>query len=137
MAAEVWDGRNRIVGMTLPLIEFISCHRKDTMTYKQLIDHLIDESRVDEIGLWYIVKLLRRDLGISSDDEIREIVAKVTRDLLNDSAISVGNYDASPSHEWVPWDLPTETVIANIVAAMKTLGRDPSLGEIVVFNRID
>jgi hypothetical protein len=107
-----------------------------TKTLKELKEHLHSECEEDEVGLWYIVRGLRDDLGMNDDAEIRRSTRQLVRELLETGQIVAGWYAPPecglPDWQIAPWPGSIDDILARISREWDCLGRDPNLGEIVI-----
>jgi hypothetical protein len=102
----------------------------------QLNDHqireLVEESKADEVGLWFIVAKVRDELGISEPQSVRAVVMDTVQRLLDSGEVIAGYYQRDGSGV-AAWNLDTATVLTRINTEWDHLGRDPNIGEVVVF----
>ena len=97
----------------------------------ELLAHFIDESHCDEVGLWYIVRLVRSELNIDEPAEIRRVTLEFVRKLLKSGEVEAASYDSVASYR--SWSLPIEGVVERISREWDELGREPTIADIVVF----
>ena len=95
------------------------------------IESLVEECRVDHVGLWEVINAARFDLGASSPAEIRATTIELVRSLL-EHGMHVG-FPASGGKDFEPWALPTDAAIRRIEQEWSALGREPNIGEIAWF----
>ena len=99
---------------------------------RSLLEELICDAQVDELGLWCIIVLLREHEGLSDAAERRKVTMTVVRQLLDSGRVNAGYYNPDGSGVLL-WDLPTPQIISRINSEWDMLGRDPTIGEIVIF----
>jgi hypothetical protein len=99
---------------------------------KEITDMMIAEAKEDEVGLWLIHTILRRELKIEDKQELRDVTVECVRQLLRSDKIIAGQYEP-PGPTYRPWNLDEDAAIARITKEWDELGHDPSIGEIVVF----
>ena len=100
------------------------------MTALAQIHHsILAEGLVDSIGLWEVVRRVRRHNATASDDGVRSITLQVVRDLLSAGYMRTGQ----PLHDgsFVPSAETPAEAMRRIEAEWMALGRDPDLGDIV------
>jgi hypothetical protein len=98
------------------------------------------ECHEDHVGLWSLVKRIRR-AGVADDSDILTTTLDLVLPFLSEGAIIAGQFvrddqvHATPfdGYEFHQWTMPTREVIAKIEAEWRELGRDPNIGEIVWF----
>jgi len=97
-----------------------------------LISELTTEARADEVGLWLITAKLRDECGIADPTQLRAATLDFVREFLGSGQVVAGFYSGDGNGIAV-WDMPTSDVISRISAEWDALGRQPSIGDIVVF----
>jgi hypothetical protein len=102
-----------------------------TVTATDVLESLVEECRVDHVGLWEIVNAARHDLGASSPAEVQTTTVQLVRSLL-DRGMHVG-YPAPDGKGFVLWGLPAEGAVRRIEQEWSALGRDPNIGEVAWF----
>jgi hypothetical protein len=98
----------------------------------KVLDELVAEAKVDEVGLWFIIASLRDDCGIHDAVQRRDLALNLVQRLLDSGQITAGYYNPN-GNGITPWRMSTTDVLSRIVSEWDSLGRDPSIGEIVVF----
>ena len=101
------------------------------MTNSQLHE-LIAESKEDEVGLWLVIAKVRDELGVLDDHAVRESTLSCVRRLLESNEVEAGYYKPDGTGIAV-WELDDKEIISRIEAGWKMLGREPGIGEVVVF----
>jgi len=101
------------------------------MTDSQLHE-LIAEAKEDEVGLWLVIAKVRKQLGVSDDHAVRESTMLCVRRLLESNEVEAGYYNPDGAGVEI-WKLDVGEVIARIEAGWEALGREPNIGEVVVF----
>ena len=99
-------------------------------TEDELLPALIDEAKADEVGLWLIPATLRDELGITDPELLRAMTLDYVRRLLESGEIVAIWYAAhgiAPSHMSIP------EIVSRIDRQWDELGREPNIGDIVVF----
>lgn len=99
---------------------------------QQFLDEIIEEAKVDEVGLWFIVGGVRDDLGIKGPALLRIATMQCVKQILASGEVVAGYYKPDGSGIEV-WNLEHEEIVSRIEEAWNQLGRDPNIGEIVVF----
>ena len=94
------------------------------------IDRLIvEECRVDDVGLWEVVSVVQTRLG--GENPMKPTLRIIGR-LLTQGAIVAG-FPARDGKTFDPWHLGPEETLSRIEFEWRRLGRKPTLGEIVWF----
>jgi len=103
---------------------------------EQLKEHLLAQCHDDEVGLWFIIKGVRRDLHVEDPDEVRRLTLKLVRDLLARGDVVAGYYppvgSGIPAGRIVPWTGTIDEILARINKEWDELGREPNIAEIVI-----
>ena len=97
-----------------------------------LLAQIIEEAKADEVGLWFIIGRVRDDLGIEEPTLLRAATLQCINELLASGAVVAGYYRPDGSGVEV-WDMEPESIVSRIEQAWNELGREPNIGEIVVF----
>lgn len=97
-----------------------------------LLSELIAESKEDEVGLWLIIATLRNNFGIDDPATLRSITLDYVRSLLESGEVIACNRKADRDGV-VSWNMPTCEIISRIDREWEELGREPNIGDIVVF----
>jgi len=130
-------------GAETPLHEFPDCwtlprHRKNVVLTREqaipndLISGLIAEAKEDEVGLWLIIATLRNEFGVTDAHQRRLETIGIVMKLLESGEVSAGYYNLDRSGIEV-WDKPIEECVKRIEKEWTALGREPNIGDIVVF----
>lgn len=96
------------------------------------IHELIAEAKQDEVGLWLVIAKVRDELGVSDDHAVRESTMSCVRRLLESNEVEAGYYKPDGTGIEI-WELDVRKVSSRIEAGWKVLGREPNIGEVVVF----
>jgi hypothetical protein len=96
------------------------------------LGQIIEEAKADEVGLWFIIGRLRDDLGILEPASLRAATLQCVNELLTSGAVVAGYYRPDGSGVEV-WEMEPESIVSRIEQAWIELGREPNIGEIVVF----
>ncbi len=107
---------------------------------KQISDHL--RSTVipeltrfledDYLGLWIVISTVKDVLPHASEEEIKDATLLTVRILLEDSRVMCG--EAIEGGGFELWHVGSNSALDRIDAAWRTLGREPTIGEVVWFN---
>jgi hypothetical protein len=104
-------------------------------TWEELKNLLLDECERDEVGLWFIIRYLRDDLGMNDLDQIRRSTLRMVRELLETGNVVAGDYappgSGLPAWMIVSWDGTIDDILARVGREWDRLGREPNIGEIV------
>ncbi len=98
----------------------------------ELLSELIAETKEDEVGLWLIIARLRNHFGITDPAVIRTRTLDCVRELLESSEVVAGYYKVDGSGV-SPWNMPIPKIVSRIDREWDELGREPNIGDIVVF----
>jgi hypothetical protein len=101
------------------------------MTDLQLHE-LIAEAKEDEVGLWLVIAKVREELGISDNDQVRESTISCVRRLLESNEVEAGYYKPDGTGVEI-WKINADETISRIESGWEALGREPDIGEVVVF----
>jgi hypothetical protein len=89
------------------------------------------------VGLWLIIRGVRRDLHDEDPNEVRRLTLKLVRDLLARGDVVAGYYPPVGSGisagRIVPWTGTIDEIVARINKEWDELGREPNIAEIVIF----
>ena len=99
---------------------------------QSVMTDLIAEAWADEVGLWMIISQLRRECGITDPTQLRAATLDFVQKLLDSGEVVAGYYSVD-GNGIAAWDLPTSDVVSRISAEWDKLGREPNIGDIVVF----
>jgi hypothetical protein len=101
------------------------------MTDSQLHE-LIAEAKEDEVGLWLVIAKVREELGVLDDDKVRESTISCVRRLLKSNEVEAGYYKPDGTGVEI-WNLNADEIVSRIESGWEALGREPDIGEVVVF----
>jgi hypothetical protein len=99
---------------------------------QNMISELITEARADEVGLWLIIAKLRDACGITEPTKLRAATLDFVCKFLDSGQVVAGYYRPDGSGIAI-WDMPTGDVISRISDEWHGLGREPNIGDIVIF----
>lgn len=98
----------------------------------EIVDGLVEESRIDYIGLWQIVNRARRNFGLSNRDEIRNMTMEIIQKMLLRGFKAIEF--AADSYAPIPWkNQDSQYVLNRISSDWNQLSQDPQPGDIVWF----
>jgi hypothetical protein len=101
------------------------------LTDQQLFE-LIEEAKLDEVGLWFIVAKVRNELGVNDPTVIRSTVMDAIKRILDNGEVVAGYYNADRCGV-SKWNMDIATILTKIETEWNRLDHDPDIGEIVVF----
>jgi hypothetical protein len=101
-------------------------------TSRHLISELTEEAIADEVGLWLIITKLREEGGITDVTQLRTATLNFVREFLDSGQVAAGYYRPEGGGIAI-WDMPTADVISRIGEEWDCIGREPNIGDIVVF----
>ena len=101
------------------------------MTTADVLESLLDECRVDHVGLWEVVDAARFELGASTPAETQASAIELVRGLL-DRGMHVG-FPAPDGKGFVPWTVSADAAVRRIEQEWSALGREPNIGELAWF----
>jgi len=99
----------------------------------RLVDELIAEAKADEVGLWFIIAALRDEYRVEDAAQRRLVTLNVVQRLLDSGQVFAGYYNPDGSGAIIPWKMSNADVLSRIISEWDSLGRDPNIGEVVVF----
>src|SRR5688572_14945024 len=102
------------------------------MKYRPLVDELIEEAKHDDIGLWCVIAALRQRYGVSDSGERRRIAVEAVKAILESGQVVAAAFTPN-DHRLIPWRMRIDDVVARIDSEWNMLGREPDIGDIVVF----
>jgi hypothetical protein len=97
-----------------------------------LILSLKAEFEDDHVGLWTIVKQVRRAYPHGCPEEIRKTTLALIKLLLQVGSVEAG-FPTEDGRGFVSWDIEPYGVVTRIGAEWKKLGKEPTIGEIAWF----
>jgi hypothetical protein len=101
---------------------------------KNIVDELEAESAVDFVGLWEVIKLAKEAANDEGGQEVRQLAFELLRMMLS-RGFRAG-FISKTGTSFEPWpNQEAEAVLHRISAEWSALGRDPSIGDIVWFDR--
>uniref|UniRef100_UPI003AA993E5 hypothetical protein n=1 Tax=Thalassoglobus sp. TaxID=2795869 RepID=UPI003AA993E5 len=116
----------------IPVKKTTSSHEGMHMDIKHnILNELIDEAKLDEVGLWYVLYQVRSDFGVGEPELIKDMTLKYVREMLDPGEVCVGNY-STITNCFEEWNLSPDQVVSRIDRDWELLGRDPDIGEIVI-----
>lgn len=94
---------------------------------------IVSECREDHVGLWAIVKDVRR--AIPEQDNVFDSTLSLIRRLLVESDVVAGQFRKIGDQKWEfeQWEMPVDKIIGKIGSEWQSLGRDPDISEVVWF----
>ena len=98
----------------------------------QFLDEIIEEAKADEVGLWLIIARVRDCLGVKEPALVQTITLQVVNQILTSGAV-VGGYYKPHGAGIEVLKLEPERVVSRIEEEWNQLGREPDIGESVVF----
>jgi len=99
---------------------------------QQFLDEIIEEAKADEVGLWFIICGVRDDLGVKQPALVQAITLQVVNQILTSGAVVAGYYKPHGAGMDV-LNMEPEMVVSRIEEEWNQLGREPNIGESVVF----
>lgn len=99
---------------------------------RQFVENVIAEARIDEVGLWWFVKEATVTLGMKEPDDIRGAALHGVRQVLANGDIVAASY-ADNECGYDVWGGTVDEIVAGIEKVWDELGREPDIGDIVVF----
>ncbi len=106
------------------------------MTHEEAVDDLLEECRVDHVGLWELISAAYHDLGLTSPGAIRAATMRLARSLLVDRGVRAG-FPSRDGRGFLPWNLQPDEALRRIDEEWDALGREPTIGDIVWFTTPD
>jgi hypothetical protein len=101
------------------------------VTTTDVVESLVEECRVDHVGLWEVINAARYDLGASTPAETQATALQLVRSLL-DRGMYIG-FPAADGKGFVPWDVSADGAVRRIEQEWSALGREPNIGEVAWF----
>jgi hypothetical protein len=101
---------------------------------ESLVSSLMAELEDDYVGLWLLVKQVRRAFPEDDPHEIRSKTLSLIWFLLQTGSVEAG-FPSTDRPGFVPWTMKPYGIVSRIAAEWKNLGRDPTIGEVVWFTR--
>jgi hypothetical protein len=101
-------------------------------TLEQLSEELVTEACRDEVGLWLVVRAVRDDLLVQAPADVKTTSLEVVRRMLESRRVEAGYYNPDGSGV-VRWNAPISSVLSRIADEWTLLGREPDIGEVVIF----
>ena len=92
----------------------------------------IAEAKEDELGLWQIIAEIQAELGATDERAVRASTMTWVRRLLDSGEVRAGYYRPDGTGIEI-WDLEREAVVSRTLYGWYSLGRAPSIGEVVLF----
>jgi hypothetical protein len=101
-------------------------------TLEQLSEELVTEACQDEVGLWLVVSAVRDELLIQAPVDVKTSSLEIVRRMLESGRVEAGYYNPDGSGV-TRWKEPISSVLSKIADGWTLLGREPDIGEVVVF----
>ena len=101
-------------------------------TIEEITENLISEACYDEVGLWFIVGAVRHDLLVQTPADVKTTSLEFVRRMLESGRVEAGYYNPDGSGV-VRWNAPIPSILSKIADEWTLLGREPGIGEVVVF----
>lgn len=99
----------------------------------EIVSGYVEEAKSDYVGLWQICTRVRKEFNPQSPYKIKNIVLHTIREMLASGLVAVDL--ASSGSGCTPWkEKRVEKIIHRISSEWDSLGRDPSVGDIVWFD---
>jgi hypothetical protein len=99
---------------------------------KHILEEMISEAKSDEVGLWFILSRLRDELDITDPKLLKDLTLQTIAELLHTGEVAAGWY--KPDRTGVErWNMPLPDILSRISSEWERLGREPNIGEIVIF----
>lgn len=95
----------------------------------KILEALAEECKEDYVGLWEVVKQVRRAFPDAEAGEIQAISLDLVRDLLRSGQAVAG--DLSNEGQFLDWRLDVDRAVERIGEEWDRLGRDPNISEVV------
>ncbi len=92
----------------------------------------MEEFEDDHVGLWSVIKQVRREFPSDDPEAIRSKTLSVIQLLLEMGYIDAG-FPTQDGHGFEPWRMAPEMVIKNIESEWEASRPDPDIGEVVWF----
>ena len=97
-----------------------------------ILDEIIAEAKADEVGLWFIIGRIRDHFAGKEPLFLQETTLQCVTELLASGEVVAGYYKPDGSGIDV-WDMEPERIVSRVRLAWDELGREPNIGDIVVF----
>ena len=99
------------------------------------------ELEEDEVGLWLLCRWVREKLRTEDPVAVSRLTLQVVRELLETGGVVAGYYGSLgsgvPPGYITPWPGSVEDILDRIDREWAALGREPNIGEIVIFHTKD
>jgi len=99
---------------------------------ERLLTSLMEEFDDDHVGLWSVVKQVRREFPTDDPDAIRSKTLSVIQFLLRMGYIDAG-FPTKDGRGFDPWRMKPDHIIKNIETEWIDSQPDPTIGEVVWF----
>ena len=99
---------------------------------QQFLDEIIEEAKADEVGLWFIIAGVRDDLGVNQPALVQAITLQVVNQILTSGEVVAGYHKPHVAGIDV-LNMGPEKVVSRIEEEWNQLGREPSIGDNVLF----
>lgn len=102
-------------------------------TADSIFKDVVDECHEDHVGLWVIVKDVRRAFPEQAD--VFDVTLSLVKRLLLEGDVIAGHFRKIGEKEWKfdQWEMPVDEIIDKIGREWRCLGRDPDVSEVVWF----
>ena len=97
-------------------------------------EEILRELREDFVGLWEFVGRIRAHWPSANAAQVRTLVIRCVRELLAEEAIQPG-FPTPDGRGFQPWAISPDETVAAIELVWDRIGREPTIGEIVWFDR--
>lgn len=96
---------------------------------------LIQEAQTDIVGLWALLWEVRQVMPSSSTEEVKTSTLEIIHEGLREGHIVAGQFmdRDEDTVAFLPWKLSVDEIVQRIDREWATLGREPTLGEVVWF----
>ncbi len=96
----------------------------------ELLSGFLAEAKADEVGLWLVLETIRDELGITDPGVLRAMTLDYVRRLLESGEVVADWYTADGIARS---NVPIPEIVSRIDRQWDELGREPNIGEIIVF----
>jgi hypothetical protein len=91
------------------------------------VEELVSEAEEDEVGLWFIVRIVKDELHAQDSQSIKKATLEGVAQLLQTGKVVAGQYNKLDPTGVERWELDLPAVIDRISREWDQLGREPSL----------
>ena len=96
---------------------------------KKIGDAIAEECHEDYVGLWELVKDVKRAFPEASAREVQKTTLELVRDLLSTGRAVAG--DLSNDGDFCDWRLSVDLCVARVREEWDRLGHEPNIAEVV------